>query len=418
MKHPRRLMSAAIALAAGAATALSLTAASAGTGARPTTAPGPNRPVLEAFWGGSPSAGQVPWEMVNTISYFFASPSGGNCSTPTAKQQSDIASLVAVKRAHPDLTVLISVGGWGAPGFSADAATAGSRSAFVSSCVDRWLDAFPAGLVNGFDIDWEFPVSGGLPSIGSSPADKQNLNLLLEEFRTQLAGYAQANHLQPQSMKLSIDIPAGRIQDDGTGTAGAPYDQAHSYDLSTVGRLVDIFNLMTYDLCTGYSKVSCFNDPLVKRPGDPNDQYNNNVGAVSYMEAHGVPAGKIVLGVPFYGRYFNVKSAANGGLYQPYNSTATLGYTAITGPQWTGNPDFQQGWDPIVRSPYLWNPKTNTWVSYENPRSIQDRSLFAKASGLAGMMMWELGLDDAQHSLLSAMTGPWLSYTGPLPGGH
>jgi chitinase len=64
--------------------------------------------------------------------------------------------------------------------------------------------------------------------------------------------------------------------------------------------------------------------------------------------------------------------------------------------------------DPIVRSPYLWNPKTNTWVSYENPRSILDRSQFAKASGLAGMMMWQLGLDDAQHSLLAAMTGPWL----------
>ena len=418
MKPPRRLMSAAIALAAGAATALSLTAASAGTAAQPAAAASPNRPVLEAFWGGSPSADQVPWEMVNTISYFFASPAGGSCSTPTAKQRSDIASLEAVKREHPGLSVLVSVGGWGAPGYSADAATAGSRSAFVSSCVNRWLDAFPAGLVNGFDIDWEFPVSGGLPSIGSSPADKQNLNLLLQEFRTQLAGYAHDNQLQPQSMKLSIDIPAGRIQDDGTGTAGAPYDQAHSYDLSTVGRLVDIFNLMTYDLCTGYSKVSCFNDPLVQRPGDPNDQYNNNVGAVSYMEAHGVPTGKIVLGVPFYGRYFNVKSAANGGLYQPYYSTATLNYTTIVGPQWAGNPDFQQGWDPIVRSPYLWNPKTSTWVSYENPRSILDRSLFAKASGLAGMMMWNLGLDDTQHSLLSAMTGPWLSHSGPLPGGH
>ena len=418
MKPPGRIMSAALTLAACAATALSLAPAYAGTAAQPAAAPGPNRPVLEAFWGGSPSAEQVPWEMVNTISYFFASPAGGHCSTPTAKQQSDIASLEAVKRAHPDLTVLISIGGWGAPGFSADAATADSRRTFVSSCVDRWLDAFPAGLVNGFDIDWEFPVSGGLPSIGSSPADRQNLNLLLEEFRTQLAGYAHDKHLPPQSMKLSIDIPAGRIQDDGTGTGGAPYDQAHSYDLSTVGRLVNIFNLMTYDLCTGYSKVSCFNDPLVKRPGDPNDQYNNNVGAVSYMEAHGVPAGKIVLGVPFYGRYFNVTSASNGGLYQPYTSTGTLGYTTITGSQWAGNPDFQQGWDPIVRSPYLWNPKTSTWVSYENPRSILDRSLFAKASGLAGMMMWQLGLDDAQHSLLAAMTGPWLGYAGPLPDGR
>jgi chitinase len=208
-------------------------------------------------------------------------------------------------------------------------------------------------------------------------------------------------------MRISVDLPAGRIQDDGTGHAGAPYDAAHSYDLAAVGRIVDIVNLMTYDLCTGYSTVSCFNAPLVKRPGDPNDQFNNDTGAVAYMRAHGVPAAKIVLGVPFYGREFNVTSADNGGLYQTYTATQTVNYNDLVGPSWIGNPAFQQGWDPIVESPFLWNPTQKIWVSYENPRSIYDRSIFAKHSGLAGMMMWQLGSDDAQHSLLTAMSGPW-----------
>jgi chitinase len=370
-------------------------------------APAPSRPVLEAFWSGTPSADQLPASLLNTISYDFASPADGHCSAPSDKQRADIASLAAVKRAHPDLTVLISVGGWGAPGYSADAATVESRRTFVASCIDRWVDAFPAGAVNGFDIDWEFPVSGGLPSIGSSPADKKNLDRLLAEFRTQLDAYAHAHRLDQRLMKLSIDIPAGRTQDDGTGTAGAPYDQAHSYDLPTVARLVNIFNLMTYDLCTGYSKVSCYNDPLVKRPGDPNDEYNNNVGAVAYMRAHGVPSDKIVLGVPFYGRYFTVTSDANGGLYQPYTSTGLVDYKTLVGPDWIGNSDFHEGWDPIVQSPYLWNPTTKTWVSFEDARSIGVRSRFARDNGLAGMMMWEVGLDDPQHSLLTAMSSAW-----------
>ncbi|HEY3611062.1 MAG TPA: glycosyl hydrolase family 18 protein, partial [Pseudonocardiaceae bacterium] len=267
-------------LVLGVAAALAvLPTAAAGTVAGSTAVAAPQRPVLEAFWGGAPTADQVPWEMLNTISYYFASPAGGRCSSPNARQRTDIESLAAVKKAHPGLTVLVSVGGWGAPGFGADAATAGSRRAFVSSCVDAWLRGFAPGLVNGFDVDWEFPVSGGLPSIGSSPADRANYTLLLAEFRTQLRQYAQQVGQPRQSMRISVDIPAGRVQDDGTGHAGAPYDAAHSYDLAAVGRTVDIVNLMTYDLCTGYSTVSCFNAPLVRRPGDPNDQFNNDTGA-------------------------------------------------------------------------------------------------------------------------------------------
>ncbi|RSN52597.1 chitinase [Amycolatopsis sp. WAC 04182] len=391
------------------AAVLALLPASPASGTPETeAAPPPDRPVLEAFWGGTPPADQVPWEMLNTISYWFASPAGGRCSTPDAKQRKDIESLAAVKRGHPDLTVLISIGGWAAPGFGAGAATAESRRAFVKSCVDKWLSAFPPGLVDGFDVDWEFPVSGGLPSIGNSPADRANFTLLLKEFRAQLQRYARDHGRPSRAMKLSADIPAGRVQDDGTGTGGAPYDASNSFDLREVGRLVDIFNLMTYDFCTGYSKFSCFNDPLVKRPGDPNDEYNNNVGALKYMTDHGVPREKIVLGVPFYGRAFTVTSTANDGLYQPYTAMQFLDYKVLMGPEWAGDPGFRKGWDPIVRSPYLWNPEKKIWVSYENPRSIQDRSLFAKRHRLAGMMMWELGADDPQHSLLAAMTGPWL----------
>ncbi|GAA4523765.1 glycoside hydrolase family 18 protein [Amycolatopsis samaneae] len=403
-----RARRAGIAFGAAVLTVLSLVPASASAEADAAAETAARKqPVLEAFWGGSPSADQVPWEMVNTISYFFASPAGGHCDKPNDKQRNDILSLQAVKRTHPGLTVLVSIGGWAAPGFSAGAATAESRRAFVSSCVDNWVRSFPAGLVDGLDVDWEFPVYGGLPEIGSSPADKENLNHLLVEFRQQMNRYAhQVGRRQP--MKLSIDVPAGRRQDDGTGKGGAPYDQSKSFDLRTVGRLVDIFNLMTYDLCTGYATVSCFNDPLVKRPDDPNDKYNNDTGALEYMKAHGVPEHKIVLGVPFYGRSYTVTSDKNGGLYQPYTATEFLNYKDLVGPKWIGNPDFVQGWDPVVRSPYLWNAKTKTWVNFANPRSIQDRSRFARNNGLQGMMMWEIGLDDPQHSLLAAMTGPWL----------
>src|SRR3981081_2793188 len=97
-------------LVLGVAGALAALAPSLPTAAPGAAVPAPQRPVLEAFWGGSPTADQVPWEMLNTISYYFASPNGGQCSSPNAKQRTDIESLAAVKKAHPGLTVLVSIG--------------------------------------------------------------------------------------------------------------------------------------------------------------------------------------------------------------------------------------------------------------------------------------------------------------------
>ena len=391
----------------------SRTAAIAVAGLLMAAAPAHAAGVVAAYWQGSPAAASLPASMLTHIVYAFASPSGGQCNTPNSTAQSRINALAAVKAAHPGMKVLISIGGWGAAGFSADSASAASRQAFVSSCITRWVNVFGAGLVDGFDIDWEFPVYGGLPSIGASPDDRANLNLLVQEFRTQLRANATARGVDPDGVQITAAIPAGRIQDAGTGVSGAPYDQAKSFDLAALGQLLDYVNLMTYDLCTGYSLVSCFNDPMVQRAGDPNDQYNNNVGGVQYMEDHGVPANKIVLGVPFYGRYFNVTSSANGGLYQPWTASTTVNYSTLVGSQYIANTAYLKGWDPVVQSPFLWNPTTRRWVSYEDPQSITIRSSFAKNSGLAGMMMWQLGGDDSTGSLLRAMARPWLAITPP-----
>ena len=39
---------------------------------------------------------------------------------------------------------------------------------------------------NGIDLDWEYPVSGGLDHNTKSPHDKKNYTLLLQRFREKL----------------------------------------------------------------------------------------------------------------------------------------------------------------------------------------------------------------------------------------
>ena len=95
------------------------------------------------------------------------------------------AALEELKRQHPQLRTLISIGGWEAGGFSDAALSADSRKRFVDSCIALFFEQH-RGSFDGVDIDWEFPVYGGPPEIAARPQDRHNMTLLAQEFRRQL----------------------------------------------------------------------------------------------------------------------------------------------------------------------------------------------------------------------------------------
>lgn len=58
----------------------------------------------------------------------------------------------------------------------------GRRESFAASCVDFVVEQ---GL-DGVDLDWEYPVSGGAAGTIHRRRTKQNFTLLLQELREQL----------------------------------------------------------------------------------------------------------------------------------------------------------------------------------------------------------------------------------------
>lgn len=98
----------------------------------------------------------------------------------------NFAALQQLKTLHPNLKVLISIGGASAintANFSAAAASPSGRTALASSCIDMFINGnvapgiSAAGIFDGIDLDWEFPASG----------DTQNFTALVNEFHSQLA---------------------------------------------------------------------------------------------------------------------------------------------------------------------------------------------------------------------------------------
>jgi chitinase len=361
-------------------------------------------PVIGAYYPGYRAASypveRIPADKLTHLFYAFAHIEDGRCAVaPDAPKH--FAAFAQLKRQHPQLRTLISIGGWEADGFSDAARTHFSRKRFVASCLALFFDPkLPA--FDGVDIDWEFPVYGGPAKIAARPQDRKNLTRLAREFRRQLDGIGEE---RGQRFLVTAALPAGRLQSSG------PYDPARSFELKELGEALDFINLMTYDMGTAFSGVSSFNAPLREDPADALDpalrRWNNVEGGVAYYQQQGVPANKLVLGVPFYGRGFRVMSDANGGLYQPYSALYDPGDWRTIKDRLLADPAWKQHWHPFAQTPWLFHSKDRIFVSYEDPRSIGIRSRLAKDSGLGGVFTWEITGDDEQHSLLEAMIEPF-----------
>jgi chitinase len=356
-------------------------------------------PVLGAYFPGYferqgyPLA-RLPADLLTHVFYAFARIEDGRAVVGPAAA-GHFATLRALRQDHPDLRVLVSIGGWAADGFSDAALTPDSRARFVDSC-GQFDELFPE--FDGIDLDWEFPVSGGPAEVVHRAADRRNATLLAREFRRRLG---------PDRL-LTAALPAGRLQSAG------PYDPAESFELVELTAELDLVNLMTYDFGTGFSPVATFNAPLYEVAEDPLEEalrrWNNVAGAVDWYAGHGVPRDKLVLGVPFYGRGFRVAGAGGtAGLFQPQTGTVEVGDWRDIKRDLLTDPAWEQHRHPVARSPWLYHPRTQTFVSYEDAQSIVERSRYAAEHGLRGAFMWHLSGDDDEHSLLAAMVSGFRS---------
>ena len=161
-----------------------------------------------------------------------------------------------------------------------------------------------------------------------------------------------------------------------------------SFDLRALGRMLDFINLMTYDMGTGFSAVSTFNAPLREVASDPLGQpmrrWNNVTNAVRFYRAHGVPADRLVLGVPFYGSGFQVTSAGpTTGSTSP-TTRRSRPAAGATSRSCSTIPTGTVNWHPVAASPWLYNSAERRFVSFETPESILIRAKHAKKNGLLG----------------------------------
>jgi chitinase len=328
-------------------------------------------------------------DQLTHINYAFANVREGRVVEGFDRDAENFKVLAEVRRAHPHLKVLVSVGGWTwSGGFSDAALTADSRRVFVASAVAfvRRHD------LDGFDVDWEYPGLRGNGNVHRAE-DKENFTALMAELRTALdADGATRNR------RLLL-----------TFAAGASSAFLEHTEMAKVQASVDFVNLMTYDFrVASVEPVAGHHANLFDQPLD--DKGRSGDRAVRQFLDAGVPARKLVLGVPFYGRgWTNVTLAATTdgtpgtGLYRPGVALTgrSLSYGRLAA-ELVDREGFVRIWDSRAQQPYLWNAATRTVICYDDPESLRVKARYIREQGLGGAMFWEYG-DDPSGALLDAL---------------
>jgi len=318
------------------------------------------------------------------VNYAFANVADGRVVEGFKNDAENYRVLAGLRRKHPHLRVLVSVGGWTwSGGFSDAALTPASRRRFVESAVDfvRRHD------LDGFDVDWEYP---GLRGYGNThrPEDKQNFTALMAELRTALD-----KKRPPRGRRYLL-----------TFAAGASTKFLDNTEMDKVQASVDFVNLMTYDFREAEGdSLAGHHANLYPHPADADQQSADR--AVREFLAAGVPPAKLVLGVPFYGRAWGEVegSEADGGLYRPgkpVKERLDTHYPALAG--LIGHDGYERRWDQVSQAPFLWNPEKRIFVTFDDPESLRIKSRYVRERGLGGIMFWEY-YSDPSGALLGTL---------------
>ncbi|TKY54729.1 Chitotriosidase-1 protein [Spatholobus suberectus] len=223
-------------------------------------------------------------------------------SSSNAPQFSTFTQTVQQK--NPSVKTLLSIGG-GASNpsiFSAMASQASTRKSFIDSSIQLAR----SNNFHGLDLDWEYPSTG---------SDMTNYGSLIREWRSALLSESRTSG-NPVLLLVAAVFYSSKYY-------------SLEYPIQAITCSLDWANIMAYD----------FYGPnwYPNRTAPPAALYalNNSANRVSGDEGirawigSGVPAKKLVLGVPFYGYAWRLLNPNNPGLFAPANGSAIAGDGSI-----------------------------------------------------------------------------------------
>lgn len=329
--------------------------------------------VIAYFSGGPEQVDSLPAEKLTHIIFSFCHLKGNRLTVDDARDSLSIRKLVALKSRNPKLKIILSLGGWGGCATCSEVFSNEAARAEFAESTRALCQSFGA---DGLDLDWEYPAIEGYPEHDYKPEDRENFTALIRELRNLMAP------------PYEISFAAG----------GFRKFLEESIDWKAVMPDIDRVNLMTYDLVNGYATTTGHHTPLFSTPIQRESTHN----AVRYLIKKGVPRSKLVVGAAFYARVWEDVSSFNDGLYQSGKFKTTIDYHDFSS-DLSEAAGFRLFWDETAQAPYAYNASKKLFATFDDKRSVEQKTRYVIDQKLDGIMFWEISHDKRADGLVDAI---------------
>ncbi|PNY26474.1 Uncharacterized protein TCAP_03602 [Tolypocladium capitatum] len=309
---------------------------------------------------------------------------------------------------------LICIGGWTGSNYFSNILKNPSTS---DKMIQNIADYIKKNDLDGVDIDWQYPGRPGDDCNSYDPQnDAQNYLAFLTRLRQQF-DFTFGEHRKLITLAVRVqpfDGPAGPMS-----------------NVSEFAKPVDYASLMQYDINGYWTTLTGHNAPFNFENGKGLPA--SFVSAIGNWTAAGWPVNKLIAGLAFSGRSTQALEDMTqdpNNQYQPQSNKVPLGDVedapvfdpcAGAGPQqnsgiwqWkhlrdqgvlssptTANSPWVRQWDAVSQTPWLFNPQSKIFISYDDPQSIKIKVDYAASKGLAGFMVRSINMDSPNYELLN-----------------
>ncbi|XP_061363894.1 class V chitinase CHIT5-like [Gastrolobium bilobum] len=329
--------------------------------------------VRAAYWpsGNDLSPSSIETKYFTHIYYAFVEPEpeSFNLKVTDSDKKSIPEFINGLRNRYPPVKTLLSIGGGSSnsTAFSIMASNKRNREIFINSTIHV---AREYGF-NGLDLDWEFPAD---------EKDMSNLALLYEEWHKALVVESRI-HKKPRLLLTSAVYYAATIVLIGDGP--------RSYPAQAIREYLDWASPMCFDFHGAWANFTGFNAALY----DPKSNISTHYGIGSWIKS-GVPPEKLVMGLPLYGRTWelqdpNVHGVGARAVGAAPDTDGTLDYYKIL--KFNKEKGATVVYDGSAVSFYSY--AGTTWIGYDDGPSITKKVQFARSLCLKGYFFWAVGKD-------------------------